>query len=111
MTKDIPQHWIKEALMPPQIKTTDHGNVTVRVFKKNKNNMRYFLTGERTAVLNWLNEKKWQYRQECIAVKRIKHLMDSLNDPQKLKDFKPKSGDDETADLVSVTLDIDSNER
>ncbi len=113
MNVDIPQNWIltKEALMPPQVKATPHGNVSVRVLKKTKNSMRYFLTGEREAVLTWLNEKKWQYNQEAIAVKRIKQLMNSLLDPEQVKKFKAKSGDDETADLVSVTLDIDLNER
>ena len=75
--------------------------------------MRYFLTGERAAVLSWLNEKKWQYVQNAVAVKRIRQIMNSLLDPEQAKKFKPKSGDenDETVDLVSVTLDINLNER
>ena len=108
----FPSHWfLKEALMPPQVKMTSQGNVTVRVLKKNKNCMRYFLTGDRRAVLTWLNEKKWQYFQDSIAVKRIRHLMNSLLDPNQNKKFKPKSGDSHETDLVSATLDINLNER
>lgn len=110
-------YFFKEALMPPSVKNVSSGPVSVSIMKKTKQAMRYFITGNRSAVLQWLNEKKWQYNQDSIAVKRIYKVMNSLQDPAQQHKFKNKSGDvidsdgDGRNDMVSVTLDINLNER
>lgn len=111
------KHFFKEALMPPSVSQNEGGPVSVSLMKKTKQSMRYFVTGNRNAVLHWLNKKKWQYDQNSIAVKRILKVMDSIQNPENYHKFKSKSGDnididnDGYGDMVSVTLDINLNER